>query len=251
MRSATCSEYVRWHIDPLWRDDEQRIIREIGTWARDAVLGDEVTAAIIAAAPATVLGNSYSVLVKMLCCGRWKSPSRTALRWPPGETSASCTAWATPLRCRMARCVRCASWRRFPSPTGTGVTAQRRKRHELAELIAAIASRDGTAIELQVLQYGVTRQRLSEAIAAGGGWDVVHLAGHGARGVFLLDQPDGSADRVSTADLAGLLRPTQGRLKLPCSPPANQRRRRRRTHCDCSACQRKRPTPPPLTPAGR
>ena len=43
---------------------------------------------------------------------------------------------------------------------------------------------------------------------------MVHLAGHGGRGVFLLDQPDGSTDRVSTADLAGLLRPTQGRLKL-------------------------------------
>ena len=102
----------------------------------------------------------------------------------------------------------------FPMPTGTGITAPRRKRHGLAELIAAIASRDGTAIELQVLQYGVTRQRLSEAVAAGGGWDVVHLAGHGGRGRFLLDQPDGSIDRVSTADLAGLLRPAQGRLKL-------------------------------------
>ena len=206
-------EYVRWHIDPLWRDDEQRIIREIGTWARDAVLGDEVTAAIIAAAPATVL---VSV----------PAPAEDALLWPleiafadgaplaaRGDVSfVYCVGHSTPVPDGPVRPLRILA--AFPSPTGTGVTAQRRKRHELAELIAAIASRDGTAIELQVLQYGVTRQRLSEAIAAGGGWDVVHLAGHGARGVFLLDQPDGSADRVSTADLAGLLRPTQGRLKL-------------------------------------
>ena len=62
-------EYVRWHIDPLWRDDEQRIIRETGTWVRDAVLGDAVTAAIIAAAPATVL---VSV----------PAPADEALLWP-------------------------------------------------------------------------------------------------------------------------------------------------------------------------
>ena len=62
-------EYVRWHIDPLWRDDEQRIIRETGTWTRDAVLGDAVTAAIVAAAPATVL---VSV----------PAPADEALLWP-------------------------------------------------------------------------------------------------------------------------------------------------------------------------
>ena len=62
-------EYVRWHIDPLWRDDEQRIIRETGTWARDAVLGDAITAAIVAAAPATVL---VSV----------PAPADEALLWP-------------------------------------------------------------------------------------------------------------------------------------------------------------------------
>jgi hypothetical protein len=207
-------EYVRWHIDPFWRDDEQRIIRETGTWARDAVLGDAVTAAIVAAAPATVL---VSV----------PAPADEALLWPlelafadgaplaaRGDVSfVYCVGHSTPpVSDDPVRPLRILA--AFPKPTGTGITAQRRKRHGLAELIAAIASRDEAAIELQVLQYGVTRQRLSEAIAAGGGWDVVHLAGHGRRGMFLLDQPDGSEDRVSAADLAGLLRPTQRRLKL-------------------------------------
>jgi hypothetical protein len=204
---------VRRHVDPLWRDDEQRIIRETGTWAREAVLGNAVTAAIIAAAPATVL---VSV----------PAPADEALLWPlelafadgaplaargdvsfvycAGDSSPGPDDSVRPLRILAA----------FPSPRGTGITAQRRKRHGLAEVVRTIASRDGTSIELHVLQYGITRQRLSEAIVAGGGWDVVHLAGHGGRGVFLLDQPDGSADRVSSADLAGLLRPTQGRLKL-------------------------------------
>jgi tetratricopeptide (TPR) repeat protein len=205
--------YVRWHADPLWRDDEQRIITETGTWARDAVLGVAITAAIVAAAPATVL---VSV----------PAPADGALLWPlelafadgaplaaRGDVSfVYCVGNSTPVPDDPVRPLRILA--AFPKPTGTGITAQRRKRHGLAELIAAIASRDEAAIELQVLQYGVTRQRLSEAIAAGGGWDVVHLAGHGGRGRFLLDQPDGSIDRVSTADLAGLLRPTRGRLKL-------------------------------------
>jgi hypothetical protein len=206
-------DYVRWHIDPLWRDDEQRIIRETGTWARDAVLGDAITTAIVAAAPATVL---VSV----------PAPADEVLLWPlelafadgaplaaRGDVSfVYCVGDSTPVPDEPVGPLRILA--AFPTPTGTGDTAQRRERHELAELIAAIASRDGTAIELQVLQYGVTRQRLRDAIAAGGGWDVVHLAGHGGRGLFLLEQPDGSADRVSTADLAGLLRPTQARLKL-------------------------------------
>ena len=48
-------EYVRWHADPVWHDDEPRIIRKTGIWARHAVLGDAITDAITAAAPATVL----------------------------------------------------------------------------------------------------------------------------------------------------------------------------------------------------
>ncbi len=206
-------EYVRWHVDPLWRDDEQRIITETGTWARDAVLGDAVTAAIIAAAPATVL---VSV----------PAPAHGALLWPlelafadgaplaaRGDISfVYCVGRSTPVPDDPVRPLRILA--AFPSPSGTGAIAQRRERHALAELIAAIVRRTGAAIELEVLQYGVTRQRLSELIGSGGGWDLLHRSGHGARGVFLLDQPDGSADRVSTADLAGLLRPTQGRLKL-------------------------------------
>lgn len=65
----------------------------------------------------------------------------------------------------------------FSSPARTGAIALRRERHELAALIRRIVNRDGAAIELQVLQYGVTRQRLSEVIRSGGGWDVVHLPG--------------------------------------------------------------------------
>jgi hypothetical protein len=53
-------EYVRWHADPLWHDDEPRIIRETGIWARHAVLGDAITTAIHGAGDGPGLGSGAS-----------------------------------------------------------------------------------------------------------------------------------------------------------------------------------------------
>ena len=103
----------------------------------------------------------------------------------------------------------------FSSPARTGAIALRRERYELAALIRRIVKRDGAAIELQVLQYGVTRQRLSEVIRSGGGWDVVHLSGHGNRAVRT-----GAARRIHGRWRAlptrchDLMRPSLRRLKL-------------------------------------
>ena len=65
-----------------------------------------------------------------------------------------------------------------------------------------------------MVQYGATRERLKEIADDGDGWDVLHLSGHGAGGVFLLEKADGSPDRVPTADLLALLRPARRRVKL-------------------------------------
>jgi CHAT domain-containing protein len=65
-----------------------------------------------------------------------------------------------------------------------------------------------------VVQYGVTRERLAEIAGSGDGWDVLHLSGHGAGGLFLLEKADGSPDRVGTADLVDLLRAARRRVKL-------------------------------------
>ena len=51
-------------------------------------------------------------------------------------------------------------------------------------------------VELRVVQYGVTRERLASIVDSGGGWDVLHLSGHGGLGVFLLERPDGSEEGV-------------------------------------------------------
>ncbi len=64
------------------------------------------------------------------------------------------------------------------------------------------------------MQYGVTRDRLREVMREGAGWDVVHISGHGGRGVFVLELPDGRPDPVGSEELAGLLAPGGGRVRL-------------------------------------
>lgn len=206
-------EYVRWHADPLWHDDEPRIIAKTGEWAGRAVLGEEIISAIIAAAPVTVL-----VTVP--------EPADQALLWPLELAYADGAPLAARGDVSFVYCLGTQPAspsdgpRRplrmlavFSSPVRARVLDLRRERYELAALAPRIAARDGTAIELTVLQYGATRQRLREILGPGD-WDVVHLSGHGDRGRFLLEQPDGSKDYISTADLAALLRPARSRLRL-------------------------------------
>jgi hypothetical protein len=102
----------------------------------------------------------------------------------------------------------------FSQPARTSVLALRRERYELARLFRRIAARERAAVELKIVQYGVTRDRFAEIADAGDGWDVLHLAGHGARGVFVLEHADGSPDYLDTASLIEMLRPTKHRLKL-------------------------------------
>jgi tetratricopeptide (TPR) repeat protein len=102
----------------------------------------------------------------------------------------------------------------FSLPTEGTALALRRERYALTRLVRGIAGRYRRAIEVYVLQYGVTRQRLAEALRAGAGWDVVHFSGHGLADGLVLEHPDGTADLVRTPELVGLLRPARQRLKL-------------------------------------
>jgi GNAT superfamily N-acetyltransferase len=76
----------------------------------------------------------------------------------------------------------------FSLPDGGNALNLRRERFELARLVREIARVHGKAVELRVLQYGATRQRLENALLEQAGWDVVHLSGHGlADGLVLED----------------------------------------------------------------
>ncbi len=102
----------------------------------------------------------------------------------------------------------------FSLPTGGTALALRRERYALVRLIRSIATRYNRAVEVQVLQYGVTRQRLGKALQDGQGWDVVHFSGHGLADGLVLEREDGTPDLVVTPELVGLLRPARRRLKL-------------------------------------
>jgi hypothetical protein len=102
----------------------------------------------------------------------------------------------------------------FSLPTGGTALALRRERYSLTQLVRQIAGSYGRAIELHVLQYGVTRERLRDALRDGRGWDVVHFSGHGLVDGLVLERADGTGDLVRTPDLVGLLRPARQRLKL-------------------------------------
>ena len=72
----------------------------------------------------------------------------------------------------------------------------------------------GRAADVRVLQYGVTRDRLRDVLEEDEGWDVIHISGHGAPGELLLETEAGLPDRVSAAELAGLLDLARERVKL-------------------------------------
>jgi tetratricopeptide (TPR) repeat protein len=102
----------------------------------------------------------------------------------------------------------------FSLPTQTTALGLRRERYELTRLIRRLSARYRRRVELSVLQYGATRERLSDLAEDGEGWDVLHLSGHGAAGEFLLEKLNGTPDPTEAADLAQLLRPTRSRVKL-------------------------------------
>jgi hypothetical protein len=72
----------------------------------------------------------------------------------------------------------------------------------------------GKAVELQVLQYGATRKRLTDALLERAGWDVVHLSGHGRAGGLVLEDDAGRPDEITSAELVGLLDLGSEQIKL-------------------------------------
>ncbi len=67
----------------------------------------------------------------------------------------------------------------FSTPADQGALNVRYERYELGKLIDRIAHTAERAIELRVLQYGVTREALREVLSEPEGWDIIHFSGHG------------------------------------------------------------------------
>jgi hypothetical protein len=193
---------------------EQALVDRVGAWIGERVLGEAVGRAIVDESPVVVRvllppddkGLGYRPLelahVEGVPLARQdvslvvevEGEARGAAKQPVAES----------LRVLAV----------FSLPTEGTLLALRRERYELVRLVRRIASRYGRAIELHVLQYGVTRERFAEALEDGRGWDVVHFSGHGLTGGLVLEQPDGAGELVAAGELVGLLRSTRARLKL-------------------------------------
>src|SRR5262249_22636792 len=89
----------------------------------------------------------------------------------------------------------------FSLPTETSALGLRRERYELTRMVRSLAGREQRSVDLEVLQYGVTRQGLADRMTRDGGPDVLHLSGHGGSGLVLLETEDGRPDLVTTDDL--------------------------------------------------
>jgi hypothetical protein len=101
----------------------------------------------------------------------------------------------------------------FSLPIGGAPLNLRRERQALVQLFAEIGGL-GLAADMRVLQYGVNRQRLLDVLEEGEGWDVIHLAGHGALGQLALETEDGAPDLVTAAELVEFLDLARERVKL-------------------------------------
>ena len=215
-RFTDLHEYADLYAAPDRRArDEARFVVAAGQWAGRELLGQAIGDAIVAWSPVTVRVRVPAALDAVLL---WPLELAHADGLPlaargdvtlvydiaPDAPAPRKAAAGTALRVLAV----------FSQPTKTDLLALRRERYALSRLIRQIAARERAAVELRVVHYGVTRELLGWIADAGDGWDVLHLSGHGAGGVFALERADGSPDLVPTADLVRLLRPMRRRVRL-------------------------------------
>jgi hypothetical protein len=209
---ADLASYLRWHVVPdRRRADEATIVADVGEWLGEHVLGS-VGPALLRERPVTV-----RLLVP--------DEAQRLMFWPFQLAHVN----GTPIAAQQVTLVlqrvgsaqvgaadvdgRLRVLGLFSLPTGSGALNLRRERVALVRLFSGIAGR-GRAVEVRVLQYGVTRERLSEVLAEPEGWDLIHISGHGAPGELLLETDTGGADPIDAGDLATMLRAARGRLQL-------------------------------------
>ncbi|WP_322763370.1 CHAT domain-containing protein [Frankia sp. Cr2] len=102
----------------------------------------------------------------------------------------------------------------FSLPDTEQALALREQRRALTRQLHTIRARYSKAIDLHILQYGATRDRLRALLEDGDGWDVIHISGHGRLDAVILEQPGGGSDPVGADELVAMLRVARDRLKL-------------------------------------
>lgn len=207
--------YLRWHAAPDRRlADEARIVAEVGRWVGEQVFGP-VGSAMAARPPATihVLIPEAAQIVALyplesaIVAGHPLALQRICLVFDVATSRH-------PNRVKQPVGQRLRLLGLFSLPEGSSALNLRKERYGLTRQVEEIAATRHLAVELQVLQYGVTRQQLRELVEHAEGWDILHLSGHGRAGRLVLEKPDGSPDPVAAGELATLLEPLAQRVKL-------------------------------------
>lgn len=177
--------FLKWNTAPDRRlAHEAELVTEVGDWIGEQVLGEVGVALAEARRPvrlevpagAAVLGYRPWELARV--GGRALAGHRVGfvIDQQPHRSMAKAGVGD---RLRMLAV--------FSLPEDAGALNLRKERFELARLVHEIARVNNKSIELRVLQYGATRQRLEEALLEQAGWDVVHLSGHGLPAGLILE----------------------------------------------------------------
>ena len=205
--------YLAIHAAPdRRRDDEARLVRQVGEWMGrefygsigDKILDAGTPAIVRVQVPEEASGLLYRPWELGYVQGQPLALQDVTLIFEvPGKV--------TPVK-RVPVGERLRILAVFSLPVNADALNLRQERYELARTIRAIGQQ-GHAIDLRVLQYGVTRDSLKAVLEEGEGWDVVHFSGHGLEAHLALEKADGRVDLVPSNELVKLLRPARGRLK--------------------------------------
>ncbi len=205
--------YLWQHSAPDKRDqDEGRLVDEVGAWIGEAVLGREIGEKIVASGFPPII---VRVIVPQEAERLLVMPLEIAhARGKPLATQGVSLVFETPGAAPPASAPigdRLRMLAVFSLPPEGSPLNLRRERQMLRALVGRLST---SAIELRVLQYGVTRDTLRDVLQDGDGWDLLHFSGHGLPGSLVLEKADGQPDLISSAEVADLLRQSGRRLKL-------------------------------------
>ncbi|MEV0563569.1 CHAT domain-containing protein [Dactylosporangium sp. NPDC050588] len=202
-------------------DDLHRLVRHgsgggpavldgFGEWLGREVLGEGIGRAIVAARPATVWVEAAPPVdpgpLELAHVAGVPLAARGDIALVFGAAGAGQDKRPVGTRLRMLAV--------FSQPTATTALALRHERFALSRLVRRLAAHERKAIDLEVLQYGATRQELINKMWLRQGPDVLHISAHGTAGGLVLESESGGRDLVGTDDLVELLRPGKNQLKL-------------------------------------
>ena len=211
---ARLGRYLRLHVDPVRPlSSEAEIVDGVGQWIAQHVFGP-IGTELVRRAPVTVEVR-FPAEATALMFRPWELAMVDGVALASQDVSlVMCPPVPAAVRGKDPIDGRLRMLGVFSLPDAAPSLLLREQRQALVNLVNQIRTRHAKAIDLTVLQYNVTRDRLRDLLEDGDGWDIVHFSGHGLVDGLVLEGADGGQDIVPTAELIGRLRAGRGRLKL-------------------------------------